>query len=151
VVRELADAIGRPVPSDLPPALGPGDVAFWAPADSAVERLQVIPSKSERRRHVRKYAAGELDEDRSFYFRGPERKLNLRAQNLSLFLQVGEGVDEETWLHHFRRGDFSTWFRAAIKDDDLAAEVQAFERRPDVSAPEGRALVREAVAKRYTV
>jgi len=45
------------------------------------------------RRHTRKYAEGELDEDRSFYFRGPEGRLNLRAQNLALFLQIAEGVD----------------------------------------------------------
>jgi hypothetical protein len=29
--------------------------------------------------HVRKYAAGELGPDRSFYFRGPDGRLNLRA------------------------------------------------------------------------
>jgi hypothetical protein len=151
VIREFAGAVGQSMPSDLPSSLEPGEVVFWAPAEGTVERLQGIPSKSERRRHVRKYSAGELDEDRSFYFKGPEDKLNLRAQNLALFLQVGEGVDEETWLHHFRRGDFSDWFRTAIKDDELAAEVQELEQRPNVSVAEGRALVREAVAKRYTV
>ena len=111
----------------------------------------MIPSRSERRRHVRKYSAGELTEEQSFYFKGPDDKLNIRAQNLALFLQVGEGVDEETWLHHLRRGDYSDWFRRIIKDSDLADEVAAIERRRDVGAEEGRALVREAVAKRYTV
>jgi len=151
VIHEFAGAVRQMVPSDLPPSLEPGEVVFWAPAEGTVERLQGIPSKSERRRHVRKYSEGELDEDRSFYWKGPAGKLNLRAQNLALFLQLGEGVDEETWLHHFRRGDFSGWFRTAIKDDELAAEVQEMERRPNVGAEEGRALVREAVAKRYTV
>jgi hypothetical protein len=69
-----------------------------------MERIRTIPSHSERRRHVRKYSAGELTEEQSFYFRGPEGKLKIRAQNLALFLQLGEGVDEETWLHHFARG-----------------------------------------------
>jgi hypothetical protein len=151
VIHEFAVAVGQTVPSDLPPSLEPGEVVFWAPVEGTVERLQSIPSKSERRRHVRKYSEGELDEARSFYWKGPEGKLNLRAQNLALFLQVGEGVDEETWLHHFRRGDFSSWFRTAIKDDELAAEVQEMERQPSVSVQEGRALVREAVAKRYTI
>jgi hypothetical protein len=151
VVREFADAVGQAMPSDLPPSLDPGEVVFWAPAEGALERLQGIPSKSERRRHVRKYSEGELDEDRSFYFRGPKHALNLRAQNLTLFLQIGEGVDEATWLHHFRRGDFSDWFRTAIKDHELAAEVQEIERQPNVGVEEGRARVREAVAKRYTV
>ena len=100
---------------------------------------------------MRKYSAGELTEEQSFYFRGPEGKLKIRAQNLALFLQLGEGVDEETWLHHLRQGDYSAWFRRRIKDDDLADEVAAIERRGDVSAEDGRALVRAAVAKRYTV
>ena len=51
------------------------------------------PSSSDRRRHVRKYMSGELPPDQSFYFRGPEGKLNLRAQNLMLFMQIADGVD----------------------------------------------------------
>ena len=100
---------------------------------------------------MRKYSAGELTEEQSFYFRGPEGKLKIRAQNLALFLQMGDGVDEETWLHHFRLGEYSEWFRRTIKDDDLADEVAAIERRGDMGAEEGRALVRAAVTKRYTV
>jgi hypothetical protein len=42
--------------------------------------------------HTRKYADGELDKDRSFYFRGPEGRLKLRTQNLALFLQFVEGA-----------------------------------------------------------
>ena len=53
--------------------------------------------RQERRRHTRKYAEGELGPDRSFYFRGPESALNLRAQNLSIFVQMAEGVDDATW------------------------------------------------------
>jgi hydroxymethylpyrimidine pyrophosphatase-like HAD family hydrolase len=151
VIEELAGAVRRPVPAQIPDTIEPGEVLLWALADGTVERLRGIPSRSERRRHVRKYSEGELDEDRSFYFRGPEDKLNLRAQNLALFLQVGEGVDEATWLHHFRQSDFSRWFRTAIKDDELAGEVAELEARPDLSAEDGRALVREAVSQRYTV
>ena len=151
VTQEFADAIRHPAPTEIPDTIDPGEVLFWAPADGRVERLRGIPSRSERRRHVRKYSEGELDEDRSFYFRGPKDKLNLRAQNLALFLQIGEGVDEATWLHHFRQGDFSRWFRTAIKDDELADEVAEIEARPGLSAEDGRALVREAVAQRYTV
>ena len=60
-------------------------------------------------------------------------------------------MDEDTWLHHLRQGDYSDWFRRIIKDDDLADEVAAIERRRDVGADEGRALVRAALARRYTV
>jgi hypothetical protein len=70
----------------------------------------------ERRRHQRKYAFGELGPDRSFWFRGPENKLNLRAQNLTVFLQLADGVDDGTWLHHLRRGDYSRWIGESVKD-----------------------------------
>jgi len=58
-----------------------------------------------QKRHIRKYAEGELGTDKSFYFRGPDGSLNLRAQNLSIFLQMAEGVDDNTWTHHLRSGE----------------------------------------------
>ena len=43
-------------------------------------------------RHIPKYAEGALGEDKSFYFRRPTNTLNLRAQNLTLFMQMADGV-----------------------------------------------------------
>jgi hypothetical protein len=150
-VREFAGAIGRPAP-ELPTALDPGELLLWSLAGSEpVERLRSIPSRSERRRHLRKYAEGDLGEGRSFYFRGPEGKLNLRAQNLVLFLQVADGVDDETWRHHLARHHYSQWLRDAIKDQELAAEVEAIEERPGLDARASRDLVRTAISQRYTV
>ena len=90
--------------------------------------------KERQKRHARKYAEGELGEDRSFYFRGPEKALNLRAHNLRTFLQMAAGVDDRTWLHHLRGGEYSRWFRNAIKDEDLAAEAAAVESDRDLVA-----------------
>jgi hypothetical protein len=59
--------------------------------------------RAERIRHQRKYAEGDL-RWHSFYFRGPEGRQNLKAQNLTIFCQIAEGIDEETWLYHLRRG-----------------------------------------------
>jgi len=92
----------------------------------------------------------ELPPDRSFYFRGPEGKLNLRAQNLMMFLQMADGVDDDTWFFHLRRGDYEQWFRDRIKDDQLADEAAEVARRPMVSAAESRELIRAAVERRYT-
>jgi hypothetical protein len=98
---------------------------------------------------VRKYAEGELPEHRSFYFRGPEGKLNLRVQNLNMFIQIAEGVDDETWLYHLRRCEYSGWIRWAIKDDELVAEIEAVER--DVHDPaESREQIKSAIERRYT-
>src|SRR5207302_183527 len=82
-------------------------------SNGQIEPLKLVPGKAQRRRHQRKYAAGDL-QDQAFVFRGPKGKLRLRARNLSLFLQMAEGVDEETWLHHLRQGDYSRWFREVI-------------------------------------
>jgi hypothetical protein len=44
-----------------------------------------------------------------------------------LFLQIAEGVDDRTWVHHLRAGDYSSWFRRVIKDDELAREAAGVE------------------------
>jgi HAD superfamily hydrolase (TIGR01484 family) len=108
--------------------LEPGEVLSWS--NGQIEPLKLVPGKAQNRRHRRKYAAGDL-RDEAFVFRGPEGKLTLRAQNLALFLQMAEGVDAETWLHHLKQGDYSRWFRQAIKDEDLAARAEEIERGED--------------------
>ncbi|HSC16753.1 MAG TPA: hypothetical protein VLI71_16610, partial [Gammaproteobacteria bacterium] len=104
-----------------------------------------------QRRHTRKYAVGQLPPDRSFYFRGPEGKLNLRAQNLLQFLEVAAGVDDDTWTYHFRQGDYSRWFRDVIKDSELAAAAAAVERDRFLSRDNAIAALRAAVESRYTL
>jgi hydroxymethylpyrimidine pyrophosphatase-like HAD family hydrolase len=133
-------------------ALRPAEALLWVrDAGSRAEVIHVVPSGAERQRHRRKYAEGELPPERSFHFRGPHGKLNLRAQNLMLFLQIGDGVDDESWLHHLRQGDYSRWVRAAIKDDALADVLAAVERDESVDVPDGRARIRAAVEERYTL
>ena len=154
-VDAFCQARGEP-PVELPvPVEIQGDEDHRKPAwlvragDQPVAFRSTEPS-SERRRHRRKYAEGELGEDRSFYFRGPEGRLNLRAQNLELFMQLADGVDDETWLHHLGQGDVSRWFRDVIKDAGLADEAAAIEAGGDLSAAESRARIRDAVQRRYT-
>jgi hypothetical protein len=78
------------------------------------------------------------------------QRLNLRAQNLAMFTQIAEGIDDETWLHHLRRGDYSQWIRDAIKDDEMAEEVGAIERASQMPARQSRIAVIDAVNRRYT-
>jgi hydroxymethylpyrimidine pyrophosphatase-like HAD family hydrolase len=113
-------------------------------------RFRVAQPAADRRRHQRKYAEGELGEDKSFYFRGPEGRLNLRAQNLELFLQMADGVDDETWRYHLQQHDVSEWFRHAIKDEGLADEVTQVEDQTDLAPDASRARIREAIERRYT-
>jgi hypothetical protein len=93
----------------------------------------------------------DLPPDASFQFRGPDGALHLRAQNLALFLQMAEGVDDRTWLFHLHRGDYSAWLRNAYADEALAAAVASVERSPAIGAAESRARIRRAIAERHRV
>jgi hypothetical protein len=105
--------------------------------------------KQSHKRHTRKYAEGSLGPDRSFYFRGANNGLNLRAQNLMVFLQVADGIDDVTWMHHLKRGDYSTWFRDIIKDRELADEAAVIEADDLLDAKQSRGKIAAAVTSRY--
>jgi HAD superfamily hydrolase (TIGR01484 family) len=148
---EFAAAVGKEPPSVDGKPLEAGEAMVWfLEQGAAAQRIHTITPHLERTRHVRKYAVGDLEE-RSFFFRGPEAKLNLKAQNLTLFSQLADGVDDETWQHHLLAGDYSRWMRESIKDDELADEVQAVEAAASERAPrDTRADVRLAIERRYT-
>jgi hypothetical protein len=148
-LESLCTAVGQQCPAPSEVSLEPGEAVGWFRKTSEKPFwLRAFPTKSERHRHRRKYAEGELAPELSFYFRGVDRKLKLRAQNLSVFMQMADGVDDETWLFHLREGDISRWFRDVIKNPELAAEVQKLET-PEASAAHSRAHVRSEIEKRY--
>ena len=60
------------------------------------------------------------------------------------------GIDDETWLVHLRRGDYSRWFRDRIDDADLAAEAAEIEWQTRLSPAEGRDRLKAMVERRYT-
>ena len=126
------------------------DMLVWKADTGEATRVKLEPAKTDLRRHKRKYATGELGEDKSFYFRGPDGKMNIRIQNLTLFTQIAEGIDDETWLYHLRRHDYSAWLREAIKDGAIAAEVALVEKSGQLSANESRAQILDAIRKQYT-
>jgi hydroxymethylpyrimidine pyrophosphatase-like HAD family hydrolase len=150
-LAKFSEAIGEPAPAIGPVELQTGEAIAWfrrSPEPPFWFRSE--PPKGERKRHNRKYAEGQLSPEQSFYFRGPEGKLNLRAQNLHIFLQMADGVDEETWLFHLRNAGYSTWFRQTIKDEELADEAEQIEGDRRLSPAESRAAIRAAIEKRYT-
>jgi len=152
MLREFADANRSPTPENVPEALEAGCALLWSKsATNPPTLLRVEPSRTERRRHLRKYAEGELPEDRSFYFRGAEGKLNLRAHNLILFMDLADGVDDDTWLFHLRKGEVSQWLRQGIKDETLAAQVAAVERNQQLDAAASRRKLRELIEAAYTL
>jgi hypothetical protein len=150
VIAAFCSAVEIEAPP-LPAGAGEKEVVFWNRGAGEPPRI-VTPygPEQEHQRHTRKYAEGALGTDRSFYFRGPGDRLNLRAHNLTIFLQMADGVDDPTWEYHLRRGDYSKWFREAIKDRELAEEAAAIERESQLSASESRKRIAEAVTRRYT-
>jgi HAD superfamily hydrolase (TIGR01484 family) len=134
------------------PTLAPGTALLWNKnGASAPIVVKLEPSKIERRRHLRKYAEGELPAERSFFFRGPQNKLKLRAHNLVLFLDLADGVDDDTWTHHLRRNEYSQWLRDAIKDPALAEQIAAIEQRSNLDAQRSRQEIRKLVEAKYTL
>ena len=148
VLEAFAAATQVAVPSVRPDDLSPGQFLVWLPQSGDIRTVTMRFARAERKRHKRNYAYGELSEDRSFYFRGPQHKLNLRAQNLAMFLQFAEGLDDETWLYHLKLGDYSRWFREVIKDEALAEEAAQLE--PSDDPRESRNGIKQAIEQRYT-
>ena len=144
-------ALGEPALAPYGRPLDRGQALFWSRSSPRLRLVTPIAPHQEHQRHIRKYAEGELGEDNSFYFRGPDGALNLRAQNLALFTQIADGVDDRTWEHHLRVGDYSRWFRDKIKDEELADEAAETERDRSLSPSESRHRVRSAINRRYTL
>lgn len=148
-LADLATALGLSPPAV--PHAKRGEAIVWEKSTGASPFAAVIvPARSARLRHLRKYAEGDLGPN-SFFFRGPAARMNLRARNLTSFCELASGVDDDTWVFHLRRGDYSAWIARIIRDDDLAREVAAIEHASHLGSLESRGLVRAAIGGRYMI
>jgi hypothetical protein len=149
--KEFAKASGsRKVPAVPSEKMPPGHMLCWSTDSKVVLDVTTEQCRTERARHSRKYVEGNLG-SHSFYFRGPDKRLNLKAHNLMLFVLLAEGVDDDTWTFHLRNGEYSKWFRDNVKDPELAEVTEQVERDARMSANASRLVIREAIAKRYTL
>jgi hydroxymethylpyrimidine pyrophosphatase-like HAD family hydrolase len=147
----VADGLGRSPPALPTAGVRRGEVVAWfLGRDVDPVLLETVPARSSRLRHLRKYSEGNLG-PKAFVFRGPEGRLRLRAQNLIAFADLGDGVDDDTWLFHLRAGHYSQWVRLVVKDRDMAREIAGIEQAKTLSADESRRLVRDAIERRYTL
>jgi hydroxymethylpyrimidine pyrophosphatase-like HAD family hydrolase len=146
-----ARGAGVPAPGPEVPASGVlGEAVAWhrVPGRQPAP-VVVVRARSERLRHLRKYAEGDLG-PRSFVFRGGEGQGEATARNLVSFMELAVEVDEATWLHHLRRGDYSRWIRECMRDASLADELALVEGDAGLAAAESRRRVIEAIDARYT-
>ena len=79
-LRSVCGALGEDPPDMRDGPIERGLAYLWERRKRRLRRVRISGTRQHLRRHTRKYAEGELGEDRSFYFRGPNGGLNLRAQ-----------------------------------------------------------------------
>lgn len=150
-LRAFAHAVGTRSPTLVSPRATEEQILVWDRLRGAVP-YWFVPDATRQPlcRHRRKYAHGNIRRDQSFFFRGPQQKLNLCAHNLMMFLHIAEGVDDETWNFHLHRGDYTRWFDDVIKDRVLARETEQIAINHTLSARHSRAQIRALVERRYT-
>lgn len=151
-IESFAIAANIEPPKLKPINLESGELLLWRRNEpTRPTKLKGYPSKLESHRHHRKYAEGELSLERSFYFQGADGNLNLRAQNLMMFLQLADGIDDATWEFHLHQGDYEEWFRESIKDEVLAASAKRIAELVGVPPRESRKMIRDAIELDYTL
>ena len=150
-LSHFSDASGHTLAWPRPLSYRAGQAVVWFPRTGEPPfSIGILPPRADRIRHRRKYAEGNM-RHHSFYFRGPDHRHNIKVHNLAIFSQLAEGIDEETWLFHLHRGDYSKWFREAVKDPYLADQTERVERMPNLLPTESRTLVRSLIDTRYTL
>jgi hydroxymethylpyrimidine pyrophosphatase-like HAD family hydrolase len=148
-VEAAAALLGAHAPSVAAGDLPRGQGLLWRLGKRRTRVVRLVRSTIKRRRHRRKYMEGGIPEQRSFYFTGPDRTFNLRAQNLQVFVQLAERVDSATWEFHRQAGDFSRWIGTSVKDRKLARAIALVERDARLGTDEARAQIRQLVEARY--
>ena len=149
-LAQYCELLGEPTPELAPPPDQHAHHAIaWWRRDGKPGWFKRVPPRGDYQRHRHGYLDGDMDPQDRFYFRGPDGKLNLAAQNLRIFMQLGEGVDDKTWQHHLRQGDYVRWFREVIKDDELANRAEKLRHRGELSAKESRKQLFDFIRQRY--
>jgi len=120
---EFAEIVDKKIKVKKDMVIDKGEVLVWQETSNDTVMVACSIPDHVLQRHKRKYATGDMGYN-SFYFTSPEHKLNLKANNLHTFMQMGSGVDDKTWLYHLHRNDYTNWFRASVKDENLASSVE---------------------------
>ena len=150
-LNELAEVVDVPAPDAPSDDLAAGEALIWfRDTNRVLSKVRVAPPRAELDRHKRKYAQGELEDERVFYFHGPRNELNLRARNLTTFIELAEGLDADTWLFHLKRGDYSNWFRNGVKDATLADRIAEIEQNKELPPAESRREIKKLIEAKYT-
>lgn len=150
-IEAFTGSTGLDAPELSAPEAAAGEALIWSPVSvPSATCLRLATVRSEHRRHLRKYAEGDMGPERSFYFHRSNGVSYERARNLTAFLSIGDEVDDATWTYHLDRHDYSRWVLGTIGDHDLANAIAAIETCPGMTPAESRAAVRAVIEERYT-
>ncbi|MEB0262057.1 HAD family hydrolase [Mucilaginibacter sp. 10I4] len=116
-----------------------GEALVWQKDQHKILPFRCSMPSQYLHRHKRKYATGDMGSN-SFYFKGPANKLNLKANNLMTFVQMGTGIDDDTWQYHLLQKDFSKWFRESVNDEELAMRTEKIEEQERNAAVSRKAI-----------
>jgi hydroxymethylpyrimidine pyrophosphatase-like HAD family hydrolase len=148
----FCQATGRNLPLISAETSGQEDALVWdLYGGCEASWIRLDPCRTQHVRHKRKYAIGDLGIIRSFYFRGPEGKLNSRAHNIVAFSELAGMVDDDTWTFHLDRGDYSQWIADVINDQPCARAIRRVESMRNLSSSESRQRVIDILMNRYTL
>ncbi len=113
------------------PNLPQGEFLLFRPGDDGgrAQTFVAVPRMTSHVRHLRKYAAGRLPDERCFLFRSPDGRLAATAASFREFLQAVTRVPEEVLRFHAARGDFSRWLLDVFADRELGRQLAKIERR----------------------
>lgn len=148
-LRSFAHITGDTIPAMPDTVLQKGEAMVWhRPSGEAPFLVRTAVPQQVLQRHKRKYSAGDMGPD-SFIFTGRENKLQLKANNLQTFTELSQGVDDDTWMYHLEKNDYSRWIKDCVNDEALAEQVEKIEiTEPD--PVRSRAEIARLIQLHYT-
>jgi len=146
--KAMLEQVAEAIDADTPRGGGVGEAVAWRIGEGHLTSLTPVAARHRRRRHAAKMLSGDVGEGERLVISGPEGKLSLEVRNLSEMVRIAEGVDDATWSHHLRHGDWSRWVRDVIGDADLADAIDTIAAK-DLDPVAARRALREEVATAY--
>ncbi|HNT79012.1 MAG TPA: DUF5752 family protein [Anaerolineae bacterium] len=128
--------------------LCPNRLRPWM-ADANLVKFQVGPRTIPHIRHLHKYLRAPLPENKRFYFNTPEGgHTGKSAANLWEFREALTDVPAPSVRLHLQRGDFESWIRGTLHDDELARRLHKLTGH-DMSDEALRQTLQEIIVDRY--
>lgn len=132
----------------LLPQLTRGEGVVCTSPELRCARFRGMGRASPHVRHLHKYLMAPLPSGRQFYFRDEHGASYGQAASLWEFREALHTLPLTSLSFHLTRGDFESWLRAVIRDDDLAVRIHKL-LHAGLAGEELRVQLAEVVQERY--